>query len=118
MIITISALPSGEQLQKALFFDRPDGPKLPWIAKSFLNINDYICKLRARRWGVEYEYIFLDTNTADLNFMCQCIEEGKVVPVVGTKAPLRDIEKVRAACNTVYRAKGGIGKAVFEVIED
>lgn len=95
---------------------RPDNPRIPLFGRLFLDAGDMARKLRARRWGVEYMYWFLDPNGEDLDTLRGYVEEGKMVPVVGATVDLRDIEKVREACMIVYNGKGGLAKAVFEVI--
>ena len=116
LIISISTLPSGDQLQDSSFFHRPDNPQLPWIARVFLNVVNAISKFRASRWAVEYEYLFLESNAEDLDLMSTWVEEQKVNPVVGSRTDLRDIERVRATCDLVYKGKSGLGKAVIDVI--
>lgn len=63
-----------------------------------------------------YEYFFLQPNGEDLEELARYVGEGKLRAVVGTTVDFRDIEKVREACWQVYNGKGGIGKAVIEVI--
>jgi len=116
MVISISTQPSGTQLQDSSYFQRPDSPQLPFYARLLLNGADAIRKVRARRWGVQYEYMFLESNAQDLDALSGYVEDRKLVPVVGLRANLRDIEKVKEACQSVYRGKGSIGKAVIEVI--
>lgn len=97
---------------------RPDNPRLSWIIRTFLDVGDAIRRFRARRWGVEYEYFFLDSNSHDLEALSKYVEQGKLVPVVGSRVSFRNIEKVKELCWQVYRGKGGIGKAVIEIIEE
>lgn len=116
-IISISTLPSGTQLQQAPIMDRPDKPQIPFIMRLVLNALDSIKQLRAWRWSVHYEYLFLESNGKDLASLTKFVEEGKLVPVVGSRVDLRDIEKVREACSIVYKGKGGIGKTVINIIQ-
>lgn len=95
---------------------RPDNPRVPLLFRVFLDIGDSIRRFRASRWETEYEYFFLDSKSADLDDIRGWVEEGKLRTVVGTRVDFRDIEKVREACMQVYRGKGGIGKAVFEIV--
>ncbi|KAK5064350.1 hypothetical protein LTR84_000183 [Exophiala bonariae] len=115
-IISISTLPSGTQLQQAPIMNRPDKPQLPFVMRVALNALDSIKKLRASRWGVHYEYLFLESNGKDLASLTSYVEGGKLVPVVGSRVDIRDIEKVREACGIVYKGKGGIGKTVIDII--
>jgi NADPH:quinone reductase-like Zn-dependent oxidoreductase len=116
LIISISTTPSGTQLQESGTFTRPDKPRLPWWIRLLLNTTDGVRKLRAQRWKVQYQYMFLDSNAKDLEVLRQHVEDGKVAPVVGSTCDLRDIKKVKEACHLVFAGKGGIGKAVFEVV--
>ena len=116
LIVSISLTPSGTQLQESSFMKRPGNPQVPLVARIFLDGMDAIRKLRARRWGVDYEYFFLQSSAEELEKVTTFIEEGKLVPVVGSRTDLRDLEKVREACELVRKGKGGIGKAVFNVI--
>lgn len=115
LIVSISTQPSGNQLQQSSVMKRPDNPRLPWFACLVLDIFDAYRRTRARRWGVAYEYLFLDPNAKDLQTLARHAEEGKITPVVGCTANLKDIEEVKAACETVYNGKGGLGKTVIRV---
>ena len=116
VIISISTQPSGDQLQESSFFRRPDNPRLPWVGRTYLNVASAISKYRARRWAVEYDYMFLESNAEDLDLMTTWIEEGKIRPIVGSRTELRDIDQVRTVCEQVHKGKGGLGKAVIIVI--
>jgi len=96
--------------------NRPDRPRLPWFIRLALNAADSIKQFRAWRWGVHYEYMFLESNGKDLESLSKYVEEGRLSPVVGSRVNIRDIEKVREACQIVYSGKGGIGKAVIDVL--
>ena len=76
---------------------------------------DAVRKLRATRWSVEYEYMFLEPNGKDLEVLSGYVGKGLLRPVVGTRVELKDIEMVRVVANMVYTGKGGLGKAVIEV---
>lgn len=94
---------------------RADKPQIPRIILLSLNAADAFRRLRAWRWGVKYQYLFLEPNAQDLEALSEYVAAGKLVPVVGTRVPLTEIEKVREACGMVYHGKGGIGKVVIEV---
>lgn len=115
VIVSISTQPSGNQLQAADFMNRPDRPQLPIWARAFLNSTDAVRKLRAWRWSVQYQYMFLESNAEDLRYLSDWVKGGKLLPVVGSRAKLDDIAGVREACMRVYEGKGGIGKAVISV---
>ena len=118
LIVSVATKPSGATLQASSFTQRPDKPRIPWFGRLFLDLGDSIRKLRAWRWSVGYMYLFLDSNKEDLDTLTRYVDEGKLVPVVGAKANMKDINQVREACGLVYKGKGGLGKTVLEVIED
>jgi NADPH:quinone reductase-like Zn-dependent oxidoreductase len=114
-IVSIATMPSGSQLQDSSLMKLPHHPVVPLHFRLALNMLDFIRKLRARRYGVAYSYIFLDPNGNDLDTLTRHVEEGKLKPVVGTTVNLSDIEAVRKACQVVYSGQGGLGKAVIKV---
>lgn len=116
-IVSISTLPSGTLLQNSSVMRLPDRPTLPFAYKAVLNVLDATRRLRARRYGVEYSYMFLEPSGNDLDTLRGYIEEGKLKTVVGTTANLRDIEEVRKACQVVYGGQGGLGKVVIRVAD-
>lgn len=115
LIISISTLPSGSQFQDAGFFKRPSQPQVPMPVRMFLDGADMVRKLRAWRWVVEYTYMFLEASGKELDQLRTYVEEGRLVPVIGSRTNLKDIDEVRKVCMQVYQGKGGIGKAVFNV---
>lgn len=117
MALSISTLPSGTTLQASSFMRRPDNPRVPLPARLFLDAADGLRRLRAWRWGVEYAYMFVDATGAELDEVRGFVEAGEVVPVVGTRVDLRDVEGVREACGVIYKGKGGIGKTVLDVYQ-
>lgn len=116
MIISISTMPSGGQLQDSSLMQRADNARLPMLVRLFLDVTDAARKGRAKWSNVSYEYIFLESNADDLALLSGYVEAKKLVPVVGTRVGFRDIDKVREAFGTVYQGKGGIGKAVVEIL--
>lgn len=116
LIISISTQPSGTQLQASGVMRRNDNPQVPLFARTFLNLLDLVRKTRARRWGVGYEYMFLNTNGKDLDALSECVANGQLVSVVGTVVNFQDIEEVRRACGAVFSGKGSTGKTVIEVV--
>jgi hypothetical protein len=114
-IVSISTLPSGSQFQDAGFFKRPSKPQVPLPVRLFLDGADMIRKLRAWRWGVDYTYMFLVSSGEELDQLRTIVEEGKLVPVVGSRTNIKDIEAIRKICMQAYEGKGGIGKAVITV---
>ena len=45
-------------------------------------------RLRARRYGVSYRYLFMHASGEDLRFLARLIDDGKIGPVVDTTYPL------------------------------
>lgn len=78
---------------------------------------DAIRRFRAWRWGVEYEYFFLNSNREDLDDLREWVESGKVRSVVGGRVRMKDLDGVREMCRGVYKGRGGIGKMVIDVVE-
>lgn len=115
LIVSIATQPSGTQLQQSSMMKRPDNPQLPWFRQLALNAFDKYRKARANRWGVAYEYLFLDPNAKDLEILAGHVEHGDVIPVVGCTVNLKDIDRLKEACGTVYNGKGGLGKTVIKV---
>lgn len=115
-IISISTLPSGNLLQDSSVMRLPHRPTLPFIYKQALNLLDAARKLRARRYGVDYSYMFLEPNGKDLDLLREYVEKDQLKPVVGTTANMWDIEDVRKACQVVYSNRGGLGKVVIKVV--
>lgn len=115
-IVSISTSPSGETLDSVVF--EMQGKRIPTIVRWILDAQDAVSRLRARRWGVAYEYLFLNPNGKDLEFLGQAVEDGQLVPVVGATVDFHDIDKVREACSVVDSGKGGLGKTVFEVVRE
>ncbi|KAK4039540.1 alcohol dehydrogenase [Parachaetomium inaequale] len=116
-IVSISTTPSATTLQASSVMQRPDNPRIPLFGRIFLDATDALRRLRAWRWGVTYMYWFLESNKEDLETLAGYVEEGNLIPVVGARVDMRDINKVREACELTYRGKGGLGKTVFEITQ-
>jgi len=116
MVISISTTPSGTQLQEGSLMRTKDKAKLPVVVMSLLNGLDRYRKAWAWWYSVGYEYMFLDANATDLELIRQNVEDGKLLPVVGSRANFNNLEQVKEMCMTVYRGKGGLGKAVIDII--
>ncbi|OAQ68690.1 alcohol dehydrogenase [Pochonia chlamydosporia 170] len=115
LIISISTTPSGKQMQDAAVVKSANSAKIPFVASTILNTLDSVRKWRAKRWSVNYEYMFLDPSGADLDVLRRHVDEGKLRPVVGLTVKLEDIEAVKKAAMTSYQGKGGVGKTVIIV---
>ncbi|KAB8262371.1 chaperonin 10-like protein [Aspergillus pseudonomiae] len=116
-IVSISTLPSGNLLQNSSVMRLPHRPTLPFIYKQALNLMDAARKLRARRYGVEYSYMFLEPSGKDLDLLREYVEKDQLKPVVGTTANMWEIEEVRKACQVVFNNRGGLGKVVIRVVK-
>ncbi|KAL2820281.1 chaperonin 10-like protein [Aspergillus granulosus] len=116
-IISVSTVPSGDQLQNSSLMQLPHQPVLPLPLKLALNLMDSIRKLRARRYGVSYSYMFLESNGKDLDELRDLVESGKLKTIVGTTAVLKVLKDVQEACQVVYSGRGGLGKVVIKVVD-
>ncbi|KAJ5864482.1 uncharacterized protein N7529_006398 [Penicillium soppii] len=114
-IMSVATMPSGTQLQESSLMDLPHKPTIPIAFRTALNMMDRVRKLRARRYGVEYSYMFLQSSGQDLDELRTYVEDGRLRTVVGTIVELSDIEAVQNACQVVYSGKGGLGKMVIKV---
>lgn len=114
-IVSVSTLPSGNQLQASPLLRLPHNPIMPFPFRMGLNMLDLIRKCRARRYSTEYSYMFLESSGKDLEELKGYVEDGRLRTVVGTTADLRDTEAVRQACEVVYNGRGGLGKLVIRV---
>ncbi|KAG5996442.1 hypothetical protein E4U43_002854 [Claviceps pusilla] len=113
LIISIATTPSGTQMQSS-----PELGDVPFVVSAVLDALDSVRRWRARRWKVQYEYLFLKPNSQDLDELRTHVDDGKVKSVVGLTVPLKDIELVKKAAMTSYQGKGGIGKTVFTMTAD
>ncbi|CAG8098417.1 unnamed protein product [Penicillium salamii] len=116
-IISVATMPSGSQLQDSSIMDLPHKPTIPFAFRMALNAMDCVRKVRARRYGVEYSYMFLESSGEDLDELRAHVEGGKLRTVVGTTAHLSDIKAVQDACQIVYSGRGGLGKVVIRVAQ-
>lgn len=116
-IISVATMPSGTQLQNSSLLDLPHKPTIPFAFRTALNLMDCVRKLRARRYGLEYSYMFLESSGQDLDELRAHVEEGRLRTVVGTSVQLSDMKAVQSACQIVYSGKGGLGKVVVKVSE-
>jgi NADPH:quinone reductase-like Zn-dependent oxidoreductase len=115
-IVSVATMPSGTELQESPLMELPDSPRLAMPVKMVLDFLDWVRKVRARRYGVEYSYLLLGSSGEDLDALRGYVEDGKVRTVVGDVVKLRDIEGIRRICSVVYSGKGGLGKSVVKVI--
>ena len=109
-IISVSTLPSGKLMKEKML------PHLPIVLKVILDIADWLFTKLTSWKGVNYSYMHLEGNTADLDRLAKWVDEGKVRPVVGTQVRLEDIEGVRKGCQQIFEGKGGIGKMVVNIV--
>jgi NADPH:quinone reductase-like Zn-dependent oxidoreductase len=114
-IVSVSTMPSGNQLQDSPLLELAHRPTVPFAFRMGLNLLDQIRKVRARRYKTEYSYLFLESTGKDLDELKLYIEDGRLRTVIGTIADLRDTEAVRKACDVVYSGRGGLGKLVIRV---
>jgi NADPH:quinone reductase-like Zn-dependent oxidoreductase len=108
LVYSVSTAPSGKILAQVI----PGAPK--W-AQVFMNFVDRVLTWRAWRWGVTYEYLFIDPQPEELEQGSKWVTEGKIRAVVGSTAELSNIDKIRAGCQQIFETKGGTGKFVVVV---
>jgi NADPH:quinone reductase-like Zn-dependent oxidoreductase len=107
-IISVSTVPSGKLMKEKM-------PELAFFRKVILDIANWFLTTWTSWNGVNYSYLHLEGNTADLDSLAKWVDEGKVRPVVGMQAKLGDIEGVRRGCQQIYEGKGGTGKFVVNI---
>ncbi|OAA45017.1 Alcohol dehydrogenase superfamily, zinc-type [Metarhizium rileyi] len=115
LVISVSTTPSGKQMQNAKVMKSPGAGNIPWVASALLNMMDSVRKWRAKRWGVGYEYMFLESKGTDLDALRGHVDAGRLKPVVGLSVKFEDIEGVKKAAMTSYQGKGAIGKTVIRM---
>jgi NADPH:quinone reductase-like Zn-dependent oxidoreductase len=107
-IISISTLPSGKLMKEMQ-------PDVVWFLKAILDVVNWFYERWTGWKGVNYSYLHLRGNTADLDKLARWVDEGKVRPVVGMEVKLGDIEGVRKGCQQIFDGKGGVGKLVIDI---
>ncbi|KAG4414148.1 hypothetical protein IFR04_012714 [Cadophora malorum] len=108
MIVSVSTVPNGTGF-KQVYKDMP-----VWM-EYILNLMDWFYKSWTSWKGVQYEYLKVNGNTRDLEALARAVEEGKLKPIVGSRAKLSNLEGVRNGCQQIMEGKGGIGKFVIEI---
>lgn len=93
----------------------PHWPIIPFPFQMGLNLLDQICKSSARRYEVEYSYVFLEPTGNDLDELKQYVGYGRLRMIVGTTVNIREVEAVQKACEVVYNGRGSLGKLVIRV---
>lgn len=114
-IVSVSTTPSANVLQNSSLMRMANNPTIPSFVRLMLNAMDSVRKFRAGRYGVEYEYMILESSGKDLDELRGYVESEKLRTVVGTTVELRDLKAVQKACQVVYDGKGGLGKLVIRV---
>jgi len=110
MIVSVSTLPSGTEMKKSF----PGASA--WVVAILNLVNFFFVRWASLKGpGVRYSYIFMHPSGEDLERVAEWVDEGKVKPVVGRKAKLEDVDAVRAGCQEVLDAKGGVGKFVIDI---
>ncbi|KAL3422720.1 hypothetical protein PVAG01_06876 [Phlyctema vagabunda] len=110
VIVSISTMPSGDQMR--------DGgmPDMPVFIRYVMNLVDWFFRSWTGWAGVNYKYIFMHPSRTGLDKLSEYIQEGKITPIVGRTAKFSDIEAIRTGCGEIYDGKGGIGKFVIEMV--
>lgn len=113
ILISISTIPSGtlyEEVGSREFGQPYTIPRIPYY---FLNLVDYLFKLYARFYGVEYDFVYLEPTATGLVELTKMVNDGQVKAIVGATTKLSDLEGVRRLANIAYNGKGAIGKSVL-----
>jgi NADPH:quinone reductase-like Zn-dependent oxidoreductase len=92
-VVSVATAPSGDYLQASSALRLPSKPIVPAPIRIFLNLLDWVRKMRASRWEVGYEYLFLDPSGKDLEALREWIDKGSVRSVVGTTVNFTDLEE-------------------------
>ncbi|KAH7364177.1 chaperonin 10-like protein [Rhexocercosporidium sp. MPI-PUGE-AT-0058] len=108
MIVSVSTVPNGTGF-KQVYTDMP-----VWV-EYVLNVLDWFYRSWTSWKGVQYEYLKVHGNSADLDALSRAVEEGKLRPIVGSTAKLSDLEAVKNGCQQIMEGKGGVGKFVIEI---
>ncbi|KFY85413.1 hypothetical protein V500_08437 [Pseudogymnoascus sp. VKM F-4518 (FW-2643)] len=104
VIVSISKLPSGDELKKK--FASPS-----WFLVVLLNLIDRVNTWRAGRYGVNYSYLWMSPDAKGLDDLGRWVGENKLKPLVGRTAKLEDLEAVKSGYEEVHKGKGGVGKS-------
>jgi len=86
VIVSVSEMPSGS-LMKNNF------PNVAGWMVVFLNVVDWCFRTWTSFKGVRYSYLFVKSNTKDLERLATWADEGKVNPVVGRQVKLSDLKR-------------------------
>ncbi|KAJ5706546.1 hypothetical protein N7488_006347 [Penicillium malachiteum] len=89
-IVSVSTMPSGNQLQDSPLMDLAHRPTVLFAFRMGLNLLDQIRKVRAHRYQTEYSYLFLESTGKDLDELKHYIEDGRLRTVIGNIADIRD----------------------------
>ncbi|KAH6675661.1 chaperonin 10-like protein [Halenospora varia] len=108
IIVSISSVPSGTQMKRS-------HPEMPFWLYYTLNFLEWMVRVWTGRQGVTYGFMERVGSSKDLDTLSQYMAEGKVKPIVGRVAKFSDEEEVRAGCQQICDAKGGVGKFVIEI---
>jgi NADPH:quinone reductase-like Zn-dependent oxidoreductase len=109
VIMSISTVPNGTHFNQLM------GGMMPKYIVWTMNIVNWLVTTWLRWKGIDYSCLQKLNGAIELELLTGWIEEGKFRPVIGRKAKLSDIEEVRAGCQQIFDAKGGVGKFVIEI---
>lgn len=108
IIVSVSGTPFGDDLNRV-------AASMPAPLRWGLNGYGTYMKYRARRYGCELNYMFMNVSAEDLTSVAGWVDQGMLKTVVGRVARLDDIQAVRDGCSEISKGKGGTGKFVIEV---
>lgn len=107
-IASVSTVPNGTVFRKVY-------TAMPGWMEYMLNFLDWFYHSWTSFRGVQYEYLLLKGNRADLQTLAKAVEQGKMKPVVGERVKLSDLDAVKDGCTKINEGKGGVGKFVIEI---
>lgn len=111
VICSISTIPSGTAIKY-----RGGADDMPTLLKLSLDSIDYVYRWWARRYDVNYSYVFMEPKGEDLEELTGFLSRGLIKPVVGRVADLDNEQAVIAGCQQIYAGQGGLGKFVIKII--
>jgi len=105
VVVSVSGVPSGS-LMKNNF------PNVAGWMVVVLNVVDWFFRTWTSFKGVRYSYLFMKSNTKDLERLATWADEGKVKPVVGRQVKLSDLKgfvlfPYKIAIFSLYGSSGG-----------
>lgn len=111
LVGSISTFPSGDQVAVTY-------PTTAWVLRVVLDVMYWYYRWRIHRYRVKYMFFMLDPKLSAerLARLAGWMEDGRLKPVVGRTAQLKDLKAVIEGCEEVKSGKGGVGKFVVQIV--